>query len=66
MIETAIRVAVAERGVAVVVNPGDVGLMTMPDDAPALSGALVPPQAVVRPRDVDLEALAACSTRPTR
>lgn len=58
VIETAIRVAVAERGVAVVVIPGDVGLMTMPDDAPALSGALVPPQAVVRPRDVDLEALA--------
>jgi len=58
VIETAIRVAVAERGVAVVVIPGDVGLMTMPDDAPALSGALVPSPAVVRPRDADLDALA--------
>jgi pyruvate dehydrogenase (quinone) len=58
VIETAIRVAVAERGVAVIVIPGDVGLMTMPGDAPALSAALVPPPAVVRPRDADLDALA--------
>ncbi len=58
VIETAIRVAVAERGVAVIVIPGDVGLMGMPGDAPALSAALVPPPAVVRPRDADLDALA--------
>ncbi|MBY0398581.1 MAG: ubiquinone-dependent pyruvate dehydrogenase, partial [Thermoleophilia bacterium] len=43
VIETAIRVAVAERGVAVVVIPGDVGLMAMPGGAPDLSAALVPP-----------------------
>src|SRR5438094_2729241 len=34
VIETAIRVAVAERGVAVVVIPGDVGLMAMPRGSP--------------------------------
>lgn len=57
VIETAIRVAVAERGVAVVVIPGDVGLMAMPGNAPELSAALVPPPPVVRPRDADLDAL---------
>ncbi|WP_457105390.1 ubiquinone-dependent pyruvate dehydrogenase [Methylobacterium sp. P5_C11] len=58
VIETAIRVAIAERGVAVVVIPGDVGLMAMPGGAPELSAALVPPPPVVRPRDADLDALA--------
>lgn len=58
VIETAIRVAIAERGVAVVVIPGDVGLMAMPGGAPDLSAALVPPPPVVRPRDADLDALA--------
>ncbi|MFB0493542.1 pyruvate dehydrogenase (quinone) [Methylobacterium sp. OAE515] len=58
VIETAIRVAIAERGVAVVVIPGDVGLMAMPGGAPELSAALVPPPAMVRPHDADLDALA--------
>ncbi|WP_182178546.1 ubiquinone-dependent pyruvate dehydrogenase [Methylobacterium radiotolerans] len=58
VIETAIRVAVAERGVAVVVIPGDVGLMAMPGGASDLSAALVPPPPVVRPRDAELDALA--------
>ncbi len=58
VIETAMRVAVAERGVAVVVIPGDVGLMAMPGNAPELSAALVPPPPVVRPREADLDALA--------
>ncbi|MGU3544562.1 ubiquinone-dependent pyruvate dehydrogenase [Methylobacterium sp. A52T] len=58
VIETAMRVAIAERGVAVVVIPGDVGLMAMPGNAPDLSAALVPPPPVVRPRDADLDALA--------
>ena len=58
VIETAIRVAIAERGVAVVVIPGDVGLMAMPGGAPDLSAALVPPPPVVRPRDAELDALA--------
>ncbi|MGU3464689.1 ubiquinone-dependent pyruvate dehydrogenase [Methylobacterium sp. C33D] len=58
VIETAMRVAIAERGVAVVVIPGDVGLMAMPGNAPELSTALVPPPPVVRPRDADLDALA--------
>src|SRR3954454_3113095 len=59
VIATAIRDAVAERGVAVVVIPGDVGLMAMPGGSPGLSTALVPPPAMVRPRDADLDALAA-------
>ncbi|MEE7490829.1 ubiquinone-dependent pyruvate dehydrogenase [Methylobacterium oryzae CBMB20] len=58
VIETAMRVAIAERGVAVVVIPGDVGLMAMPGNAPELSAALVPPPPVVRPREADLDALA--------
>ncbi|KQS85189.1 pyruvate dehydrogenase [Methylobacterium sp. Leaf361] len=58
VIETAMRIAIAERGVAVVVIPGDVGLMAMPGNAPELSAALVPPPPVVRPREADLDALA--------
>ena len=58
VLETAIRVAVAKRGVSVIVMPGDVGLTAMPDQAPALSKALLPAPAVVRPQERDLDALA--------
>jgi pyruvate dehydrogenase (quinone) len=58
VLETAIRVAVAERGVSVIVLPGDVGLMRMPAAA-KLSASLLPAPAVVRPRDGELDRLAA-------
>src|SRR4051812_49226624 len=57
VLETAIRVAVAERGVSVVVLPGDIGLKEMPS-APKLSASLLPAQALVRPRDRELDELA--------
>lgn len=56
--ETAIRVAQAERGVAVVVLPGDIGLTALPHPV-RLSPALLPPAPLVRPHDADLDALAA-------
>ena len=63
--ETAIRVAVAERGVAVIVLPGDVGLLEMPEGV-AVSRALLPPPTLVRPRDSDLDSLAAMLNRSAR
>lgn len=51
----AIRVAVAKRGVAVVVLPGDIALQALDHDVP---GMLVPPKPVVRPADADLQRLA--------
>ncbi len=57
VIETAIRVAVAERGVAVIVLPGDVGMMDV-SKAAKLSASLLPAAPVVRPPDVELDALA--------
>ena len=63
--ETAMRVAVAERGVAVIVLPGDVGLLEMPEGV-AVSRALLPPPTLVRPRDSDLDSLAAMLNRSAR
>lgn len=57
VLERAIRTAVAERGVAVIVVPGDVGMMTVPDAA-RLSPALVPAAPLVRPHDRELDELA--------
>ena len=57
VLETAIRVAVAERGVSVIVLPGDVGLMAAPEAA-RLSPALLPAPALVRPQDRELDKLA--------
>ena len=57
VLETAIRVAVAERGVAVIVLPGDVGSMKAPAEA-KLSPSLLPAPAVVRPQDRELDKLA--------
>jgi pyruvate dehydrogenase (quinone) len=56
ILEKAIRVAVAERGVAVVVIPGDIALQAT--DAKAAAW-LAPKPPVVRPGDADLDALAA-------
>jgi pyruvate dehydrogenase (quinone) len=52
----AIRVAVARRGVAVVVMPGDVALRQIEAEPPRW---LAPPRPVLRPADGDLENLAA-------
>jgi pyruvate dehydrogenase (quinone) len=57
LLETAIRVAVAQRGVSVIVVPGDVALARMTTDA-VVSSSLVPAQAVIRPADSELDALA--------
>jgi len=57
VLETAIRVAVAKRGVSVVVIPGDIALMEAPERA-APSKALCPPQPSVRPHEADLDELA--------
>ncbi len=58
LMETAIRAAVAQRGVSVLVVPGDVALSRMTTDA-VVSSSLVPAQAVIRPADHELDALAA-------
>lgn len=55
VLDKAIRVAVAERGVAVVVIPGDVALLKT--DAKVATW-LAPKPPVVRPSDTDLDALA--------
>jgi pyruvate dehydrogenase (quinone) len=55
--ETAVRVAVAERGVSVIVLPGDVALKDAPPAA-RLSHALLPARPLLRPRDPELDALA--------
>jgi pyruvate dehydrogenase (quinone) len=58
-LEVAIRQAVANRGVSVVVIPGDVALQPASDaPAPKVSG-LLPPRAVVTPARPDLDRLAA-------
>ena len=56
ILDKAIRVAVAERGVSVVVIPGDIALQTT--EAKAASW-LAPKPPVVRPSDADLDELAA-------
>jgi pyruvate dehydrogenase (quinone) len=56
ILEKAIRIATAKRGVAVVVIPGDVALQST-DAKPAKWLAPKPP--VVRPSDADIDALAA-------
>src|SRR5580700_649595 len=55
ILKRAIRVAVAKRGVAVVVLPGDVALMNIDADVPEW---IVPAAPVLRPSDVDIERLA--------
>lgn len=56
VLENAIRAAVGQRGVAVVVIPGDVALLPAPERG--VSPALLPPQPLVFPREPELAALA--------
>jgi pyruvate dehydrogenase (quinone) len=58
VLENAIRAAVGERGVAVLVIPGDVALKAAGKRAPAAVAGLLPPKAVVRPAEADIAALA--------
>ena len=57
VLQTAIRAAVGQGGVAVIVIPGDVFMQDMPKDT-QLSPALLPPAPVMRPADPDLDQLA--------
>ncbi|TGD97747.1 ubiquinone-dependent pyruvate dehydrogenase [Methylobacterium nonmethylotrophicum] len=58
IMESAIRAAVGERGVAVVVIPGNIALEPAPARAPSPREGLLPPAPVVVPRERDLDALA--------
>ena len=55
ILRRAIRVAIAKRGVAVVVMPGDVALMKIEADAPEW---IVPTRPVVRPSNSEVQGLA--------
>ncbi len=59
VLEIALRRAVAERCVCVVVIPGDVALRPAEDRPPTPLAGLSPPKPVVRPPDEGLDALAA-------
>ncbi|WP_267421366.1 ubiquinone-dependent pyruvate dehydrogenase [Methylobacterium sp. GC_Met_2] len=59
VLENAIRAAVGEGGVAVIVIPGDVALREAPKRALAPRAGLIPAKPVVRPADPELDALAA-------
>jgi pyruvate dehydrogenase (quinone) len=63
ILEKAIRIAVAKRGVSVVVIPGDIALLAT--DAKVASW-LAPKPPIVRPSDSDLDALAALLDRGKR
>ncbi len=65
VLETALRVAVGRRGVAVIVMPGDVALTRMPSDV-GPSPFLLPAAALVRPHDAEIEALAGMLDAATR
>ncbi len=58
VLENAIRAAVGQRGVAVVVLPGDVALRKAPARAPSPNPGLLPAAPVVVPAPRELEALA--------
>ncbi len=65
VLETAIRTAVGQRGVSVLVLPGDVAMQPAPAGA-ALSPSLLPAPAVVRPADAELDQLAALLNKSTK
>ena len=58
VLENAIRAAIGQRGVAVIVIPGDVATKDAPVQAVTKRAGLIPPRPVVRPADSDLDALA--------
>src|SRR6202048_4354710 len=57
ILEIAIRQAVGNRGVSVVVIPGDVALQPAADAPPPKAAGLLPSQAVVMPARVDVDRL---------
>jgi pyruvate dehydrogenase (quinone) len=57
--ENAVRAAVGQRGVAVLVIPGDVALREAPSRRVSPGAGLLPPAPLVRPDDASLDALAA-------
>ena len=59
VLENAIRAAVGERGVAVVVLPGDVALRAAPARRASRRTGMLPPRPVTCPADAELDALAA-------
>src|SRR5690348_8354423 len=59
ILEIAIRQAVGNRGVSVVVIPGDVALQPAADAPPPKAAGLLPGQAVAMPARVDVDRLAA-------
>src|SRR6201999_3685578 len=63
ILNRAIRVAIAKRGVAVVVIPGDVALKPLGATVP---NWLVPSKPVIRPADQDLKHLAALLNQGSR
>lgn len=58
VLENAIRAALGERGVAVIVIPGDVALKPAPKRALPPAIGLMPPKPVVRPAETELDRLA--------
>src|ERR1700758_3927294 len=58
VLDNAIRAAVGQRGVAVIVIPGDVALRSAPKRASAPNAGLLPVAPVVRPAEAELTALA--------
>lgn len=58
VLENAMRAAIGQRGVAVVVIPGDVAMKDAPKRGVTPRAGLIPPRPVVRPADSDLDALA--------
>ena len=59
VLENAIRASVGERGVAVIVIPGDVALKAAPKRALTKTRGLLPSAPVVRPTEADIDVLAA-------
>lgn len=59
VLENAIRAAVGQRGVAVVVIPGDVALKPAPQVPMSTRRSLLPPRPIVQPAETELDALAA-------
>lgn len=58
VLENAMRAAIGQRGVAVVVIPGDVAMKDAPKRSVTPRAGLIPPRPVVRPADSELDALA--------
>jgi pyruvate dehydrogenase (quinone) len=58
VLENAIRAAVGNRGVAVIIVPGNVALMPAPERGISPKAGLLPPTAITLPGDKELDALA--------